>query len=544
MFNSNNQNGFAIIYGLVVLFLTTIGGMTFLYLSGKDKESSGNYLQMRDATFASKAAHNAFINLCESNPKFLIEVLDSFSSGNNSPYKWLFGNTIEKSKKENKVKLWDSSGAPAFSVKITDYNPLRFIVKIEALGYGSLGGQKKSYGIYKLNGLKHEKTIVPSHALYLGGGFGNLDAPIEINGDVFAGNGSHINSSGKIIVHGNFKTGTERFNIDGSLIVYGKSFFRASEVLFQGNKERSFKNSVGFLGSITNHETITVNGALLLNGSVKNNSTITVDGNLLSNSNISGNPIIVKNNNVAHYVTGACDPNFINATEKIPIPTPINIVPELQMRNIDDTPPIFQNDLEKYICDNGGTIYNSPENAGINFNTNGWNLESAYSSSSKWNDFLVVKVSDNMNLNSNGGTFNQKMIWIIDGVQCVARNWYSSGDNSNTLIYLKNGANLEEFNFGDNNKFRGVIYCNRSNKKTIYKFGNNSTFYGSIVHSGSDGIQFQANTIPFKIKYDKDIAGEFMDLGIFSDSNLNPNEKPIVLLKDIQIRPHLISLLY
>jgi len=522
MLNKKDQNGFAIVYGLVVLFLVTLGGMSLLYISEKDKESSIDYSKMRDAAMASKAAHSAFIGQCEENPNFVIALLDSFSS--DSKYKWLFNSSISESVNEKRVSLWNGSDAPSFCARIMKYDTLEFAIQIEGRGFGGRGGQKKTTGIYKLEGIKREVPF-PSHALFLGSGFGNCDRPLTINGDVFAGGNSHINSSSSdIVVNGNFKTGTDEFSSNKRIIVNGKSYFRGN-VKFQGYNP-VFNGKTGIQGNVDIDVAPQVNGDLYLNGTYAGNSSI----------NVGAGPYVAK------YVNGRFNPGKINVTApavKEAQGSDIDLASELQMADVDDEPPSLKSNLESYIQSKGGTVYNV-SSLGLNFNTPGWNLNTAYSNSmySKWNGFLVIKVTGNLNLNAFGNTFNGKAIWILDGVNFNAQKWYSSAPNSNTMIYLKNGARFNDFSFGDSKTFRGVIY-NESSEQSQYKFGDNSEFRGSIIHTGSSRTQFQSGSSTAEIRYDKSVIDEYKDLGLLSAPS---SFKEIVILEDIRIRPQLLGL--
>lgn len=535
-----DQNGFAIIYGLMVLFLVTVGGMSLLFVSGKDKESSGDYVKMREATNAANAAHNAFIGLCEEKPDSLVKLLAKFIS--DSKYKWLFTDNVVQSVNEKKIPLIPGqpvTKSSSFSAKILNYDDLTHTIQIETHGYCSnwRGEQKKTTGIYKLDGIKESAAplTIPTHALYLGGGFKDCNSPLTIDGNVYAG--KKINGSGIITVNGNFKTSTDSFTTDAPITVTGNTYIRG-KVNFQ--QSLTAMGKTGIEGGVIIGRDVYIKNDLFLNGMV--------------NPIGSNFKIFVDYDYTAKYKSGF-NPSYINSlqTQKEEVYQPIDIASELGMTNANDEPPAIRSDLETYITNNNGKVYTTNElmNLGLNFDISGWNLENAYKATTKkWNNFMVIKVTSTsrgvnpgwngyyFNTNAKGSEFSGKAIWILDGVKCVPTGWYSSTSESNTLIYLKNGSTIK-FGFGDLKTFRGVIYDD-SNEKSEYNIGASSKIHGAIIHKGEALIQ--GNNC--HIKYDTDVLEELATLGLWDSgsSSSSSSSSGGLVVKDTKIRPHLLGI--
>lgn len=139
-----NQNGFAVVYGIVVLFLASVTGFSLLYISQKDKGASADYSKMRTAAVASKAGLTAFERQCSNAPEQILDLVKKYTQDHNS--KWLFG-SVANSTEEQKISFWAGSDAPSFSARIMKFDPLSHLVQIEANGYGGLGKKENDRDI-------------------------------------------------------------------------------------------------------------------------------------------------------------------------------------------------------------------------------------------------------------------------------------------------------------------------------------------------------------------------------------------------------------
>ena len=50
----NDQNGFAVVYGLAILFAATIAGTSLTYITNKDKVASTEMVKVRAAAIAAR----------------------------------------------------------------------------------------------------------------------------------------------------------------------------------------------------------------------------------------------------------------------------------------------------------------------------------------------------------------------------------------------------------------------------------------------------------------------------------------------------------
>jgi hypothetical protein len=188
------------------------------------------------------------------------------------------------------------------------------------------------------------------------------------------------------------------------------------------------------------------------------------------------------------------------------------------------------------------------------------------------NGFLLVKVlptcgslgyynppypagCDQKTFNANPGkttVFDKKVMFIVeDGATFNSGNgdFYNSGPNANTLIYVKpgTGASLESRcppqaypstdggklqQVGSNNNFRGLIYVHPCNKQEhSLNFGNNSKIDGAVLMEGRGDVMWNTGggDDPTVINYRTDILNAFAP-GVASGNQLqftNTNNQTI-----------------
>lgn len=529
------ESGFAVIYGLIVLVIATVAGSSMLFMAQKERVSVSDVSKMRSATLAAISALRATEGQLKNNPNTALDILKEYL---NDPTKktWMLG-TVANCHTEQKIKMWDRSDAPEFSARIVAFDMDSSFLVIEGTGYGSYGGKKKVVGIYRIGGVEMVTVPGPVNALYASAGFGNLDIPLVINGNVFAGGNSMWNGNcgvQGVTINGDFKTSSGTFETNQKLTVNGKAFFRSSNVKFQ-NFASSITGKTGFKGDLNlNSVNLNITNDVLINGNDLGSGFV----------NVSGGAYKAK-----YYTGGGFDPNKITVTspatkEAVTTSMASTMGNEIGMSDADDPAPTIRSDLETFITTSGGTIY-TPATAGINFDINGWNLATAYSTKSKWKDFLVIKISSTININQSGpSNFNGKVIWIIE-TSISSNRWYTSSSNSNTLVYIKGNGRFD--NFGENlptgNTMRGVIYNNStSGTQTTYKIKGGIEIQGALIHNSSTKPQFNNSgcTPPVTITYDEDVVQEFVNMGIMTMPTSGVS--PYLAVVDIKIRPTMLSM--
>ncbi|MCX7726375.1 MAG: MKRN2 opposite strand protein [Chitinispirillaceae bacterium] len=530
------ESGFAVVYGLIVLMIATLAGSSMLFMAQKERIAISDVSKMRSATLAAIAALKAVEGQLLNNPTTALDILKEYLTNPNQNT-WMLG-TLANCHSEQRIKMWNSSDAPEFSARIVAYDSASSFLVIEGTGYGSNGGKKKVLGTYQITGVEMVTVPGPVNALYVGAGFGNLDIPLVINGNVFAGGSSMWNGNCQsvgVTINGDLKTGTGNFETNQKLTVNGKAFFRGN-AMFQ-NQSATITGKTGFKGNLSlNSVNINLTNDVFINGDDLGNGFI----------NVSGGAYKAK-----YYTAGGFDPNEIKVTapatkEAVSTSMASTMGNELGMPDIDDPAPTIRSDLETYITNSGGTIY-TPSTAGLNFDQAGWNLVSAYNNSNikKWNGFLVIKVSSTININQQGpSNFNGKVIWIIE-TSISSNKWYTSSSTSNTLIYIKGNGRFD--NFGEDlpsgTTMRGVIFNSSSSAtQTTYKIKAGTTIEGSLIHTATTKPQFNVPNCssPVTINYDEDVIQEFVNIGIMTLPT--SGIAPYLAVVDVKIRPTMLSM--
>ena len=515
-----NQSGFAVVYGLVILFVASLAGISLMYMSGKDKVAAADYIKMRSAAIAAHAALQACEGQMAEQPQVVFNILNKFTTHSN--YKWLLGSDVATATSETKVYLKPGeNNSPFFSARIMAFDPQDCLLQIEGIGRGMAGGTKRVIGIYELGGV--EFRLAPKHALYLGRGVNNSDMSMKITGNVYLGPNNTIQSTDGWEIMGNLKIAPGgSTTINGLLTITGNAYF-------QGNirKQNSGMTINGDAGFERDFELINYN--LTLNGK-----------GYINGDDVNGNGMINNTGLVKYYSSGGFDPLEIGGSKEA-VSSKIDIASELGMSSGTDPVTTIVNNIETFITSSGGTIH-SWNSAGLDGNVDGWNLNGAYASKDKWNGFLVIKIgaADEVWINRSGGVFNGKVIWIIERQHMNLTNWYSSGDASNTLLYVKGNGSFSDFG-SNSTKFRGYIY-NSSTVNSTYKFKPACEIEGGVYHSETNTPQF--NDIAgdkFSLNYNANVMKEFVDLGLVTIPGGVTDGFQLV---DVKIRPFLLGMHY
>ena len=128
----------------------------------------------------------------------------------------------------------------------------------------------------------------------------------------------------------------------------------------------------------------------------------------------------------------------------------------------------------------------------------------------KWNDFMVVRVNSEKAIEDDGGTFDGKVIWIVESKIICNQSLFKSSANSNSLFYVKSGGEITEL--GGVNDFRGYVHVEGTG--TVTQAWKGGTFNGAI-HYASENANFQFNSgCDLTMNYDTDAIQEFIDMGI------------------------------
>ncbi len=514
------NDGFAIVYGLAVFFIASASGLSILYISQKDRSGAGDYSKVRSSAMSARAALKAFEHQCESQPSAVIEILKKYNQ--NHSYKWLLGD-VAHSGSENKLKCWNGTDAPSYSAHIMKFDSVNLLLQVQGIGYGGGGGKKKAVGIYRLRGALDEITWDQNDAIHLAGPARNFDQRVTVNGNVYFGADVHFNSGAAgSIINGDFKTGNStslQSSFDGSTTINGKAFFQTT-VRINGGVNLTVNGKSGFQRSISTDGTVDLYGDTYLNSTVDGNARLNLRGNMVTHSGqVTSNDIV--NGTASQIVNNGSNINIANA---------------LNMR--DGNELSFTGSVDQI---DAGLIYQ--------YSSLGWgsitaeNLNQQYQNASAqgklWNNFLVIRINGySASMNSSAGTFNGKVIWVVEsGINCNGQ-WYDCSASSNTMVYVKSGATINGLGSGKN--FRGYVYV-EGDGKVIYQFGNGNSFRGAIHHvSPTSGFTFNSGS-PLNIQYDREVLKDFVRFNLLTPPGVTVRE---MVLNDIKLRPELLSLCY
>lgn len=513
------NDGFAVVYGLAVLFLASVSGMSILYVSNKDRISVEDHSKIRSAASAARAALDAFEGQCQSQPDEVLKILKKFNQ--NSSNKWLLGSSGNASK-EHRFKSWDGGDAPLFSANIMRFDSVNMLLQVQGNGFGGFGGKKRAIGIYKLKGLKNDFSWRQKEAIYLAGEGRNIDFKINVNGDVFFGGDVHFNGSAiGSVINGDFKTGnsTKKSEFDVPITINGNALFQTSVEMI-GSIGISINGKAGFEKSLYTNPDIHIYGDAYVNNSITGTGRLDLHNNSVTYSGLF-NPITSKFYNSS--------PAPINNNGKIDIPSMVDMSSE-------DNPHLIAG------------LNNIPSNKILKVSSYGWNNVSAFELQSQynyaaangmlWNGFMVLNVDKLISMQASPVPFTGKVIWIVDKQITCNRNWYNCSATSNTLVYVRSGGYVE--NLGSGTNFRGYVYV-EGNGRVTYSWANGNSFTGAVHHvSKTAGFHLNSGET-WNITFDMNVINEFIDIGVMQ---IPGTQKGVMVLNDIKLRPELLSISY
>ncbi|MBN1575673.1 MAG: hypothetical protein JW913_03925 [Chitinispirillaceae bacterium] len=529
----NNQRGFAVVYGLMVLVLASMGGTALLFMTQKDRIQATDYAKMRSSSQAAKAALKACEGQFQTAPDVVLDILKDYIEDPDTK-RWLLG-TAENATEEQKITLGSSADAPQYSAKILGYNENDQLIMIEGTGYLNNGGKKKAIATYQLAGLAIvTHTPPPTYGLYLGGALQNINEPINIQGDVYLSlqgglTSQHFNQGGTI--KGNLKTAltNSEFNVNNALTVEGNVFMRAVVTASAAFTVKS-PYKCGFENPIkTLDQQMQLKGKAFFNCSYPNNWNNSV--------NMNYNPVYYYTGGNPDIPTG----KFANAS---PSPagraTLMNLADSLGMTPGDESPysvtmPTWASGVVKEVA---GGNYSVTD-------VNNWWTEKYGNDKLYKDEWLIIKLNGDLAMNGNG-TFYKKVIWMSNGKNINANgNWYDCDDASNTMIYVTGNTTLNGFGVPDNKRFRGYIYVDGTGNMNYQFGGDHTTFNGAIHHKqGTFNLNSPGN---LNLVYNSGSTGvaavqELMDLGIIAAPGAESLPPPGLNLVDLKIRPTLVSM--
>lgn len=514
------NDGFAVVYGLAVLFIASVSGVSIMYINQKDRSSASDYSKMRSAASAARSALEAFEGQCGSRPQDVLDVLRKF---NNQPsYKWLLGD-VSSASSEYKIKSWNGNDAPSFSACVMRFDSTSYLLQVQGIGYGGIGGKKKAIGIYRLRGIQRENSWTQKDAIHLAGEGRNFDIKINVNGNVYFGADVHFNGGALgSIINGDFKTGNsdKQSEFDVPITINGNAYFQ-TPLRVIGYSGFSVYGKAGF------EKLVDIDTDLKLYGEAFINDRITSHGNLdmhLNPATHSGRFMPIENK-----IKNA-SPAPVNNYGAIDIGSRLGMTAGKEPHLLAGIDHIPESKIFRFSTLGGWSNFTATQ------------LQAKYNEASSkgqlWNDFLVIRVDTKANMGISPTTFNGKVIWIVDATMICNGNWYKCGPSSNSLVYVRSGGFVD--GLGSSDLFRGYVYVEGTGG-VRYSFKPGNSFSGAIHHV-SDKSGFQLNSgAELKITYDENVINEIIGTGVI---RFPEGMSGGLVLGDLKIRPELLSVFY
>jgi hypothetical protein len=463
------NGGFAAVYGIVILLVASIAGVSLITISQKDNIASIDQVKMRTAAVSAEAALIAVEQQCESQPQVFVDIINNFvSAGSNTTGKGWLLSSANNWLQENKISLDPTvSNPPQYSARILSFDNTNKILLVEGYGYGGGGGggKKKALGIYKLSGLGQAASY-SKYALYMNGEAQNFDKPVNITGNVYFDSVVTSNGTGASVFNGTFQamstTATVRF----------QSAFTFNEpALFMGPTVSS--------GILTFNKKAGFNRVVTLNS-----GPMQAKADLYFNNSVSGNSatnVFNMNGNVAHTTTtNPVSSSRITNGTIVQDGASIDVASKVSLSSAAQAP--FQFDISGI----PSSVIKS-----VSGNINAATIQTLYNSSTLWKGYLVIKPAAYTAIQVSGtNTVTCNTIWIIENMMFANQGWFISGPNTITVLYCRSQANVQSF--GSNGLFRGYLYAT-DNAFIYYAWQTGNSFVGAVHHTSATN-QFQMNS--------------------------------------------------
>ncbi|MFW5774884.1 MAG: hypothetical protein ACOCW2_01225, partial [Chitinivibrionales bacterium] len=111
------QQGSALLFGLVALFAASLTGLSLMQLSQSDKMSSVDFARMRSSAVAAQAALRACEEQLESQPQLVTDLLNKYVD--DSSHQWLLVSDTASSASQYRKELFPSqSQSPEVAVRM------------------------------------------------------------------------------------------------------------------------------------------------------------------------------------------------------------------------------------------------------------------------------------------------------------------------------------------------------------------------------------------------------------------------------------------
>lgn len=433
------DRGLTIIYVLFSLILISFIGIGLIKMASHDIRAAGDFNAMRSAEVAAHSGLQACVEKFQKNGPACLNCLNKYRNGTGDG--WIFGGTSS---------WYTLNGEQKFRAQITGFDVSNKAILIKGEGLGKDGSKRTATGMYKLDGIKLDTTIIQGgrKAMYFATGW-ELDKKFTLDGCYYC-EGSTVFTSycggsifnGPVIIKGNAEFhGAYTFN---DVAYFGNNFLTLTGTVAP-KRGMVFNKKSGFQGTfdVTPTDTIQI---IDMYADTYFNGGFTSDGKI---DDLHGHDF---------YHDGGANPtgHISNYNKIIPKSPSINLAAEL---SITTTMPVPQFH-EDAITPSSLIKSVSPTTISGTWANNIYNNPTSYP---RWNGFAVVRILSTASpYITRAATFTGKIIIINEGMIHYTsvggdEGWYNCAAGSITVIYNKNKLRWGQ-NTGYTDTYRGYIY--------------------------------------------------------------------------------------
>ncbi|MFW5960108.1 MAG: hypothetical protein ACOCSE_03190, partial [Chitinivibrionales bacterium] len=517
-----NNRGYTIIHVVTALILTTAVGTTLVTMAHKDKMSSQNYADVLNAELAAKTALDDAELFFRNNPDTSLQILLNYLDSSDTETEWLLDTSHSDAAKTEVIKTMSNKCRYSARIAHVDSTGLSsrgtMLARIKGIGYGTGNSRAEVTGMYELGNLEYATDTVSGindiAALEMGSDFSHLNERIEITGPLKIGGDFYLNSSadssvfrGPVWIEGNFT------NIDASMVFQQNVYV---EGLGWGGGDY-LDNPQLFRSSLGMEDRLYVDGC-----------RVSINENLYCNDGW-------RTRNSNGEIRGGDTFYFWGTQEAVSGSNGVTGFSSSQNQYTPDLPDVL-NMPQGNISVNIDTIpdsakYSWTDIVAENTSATAGTFESAYSSQTLWNDFLVVEMNSgdaSRKVASNPGEFsNGKYIWLInDGLSTICDNkkWFGNSTMDGSCVQFIWTDEEIPSDFGPSGTyysgfmgFEGVGSDQQSFKSHL------SDSIQGAVWVPNDGIHINSGGSDIYLNLDMDCLQPFVDVGLITGDSTSPS---------------------
>lgn len=522
-----NNHGATLIYILAAFMIISFIGVTMIKQSHHEQKASSDFSAMTTAEHAARSGIQATIDYFENDPNStnILSLLNAYIHDASHSPRWILGDNSTYISVNSNLKY--KTQLLNFSYDNVTFSN-NFRVTINSYGLGKGNSQKIITTVLNLNGLgwKNDPNQVPTNALYLGSGAGEIVSPINVHGDTYVNNpaSQFVDGPHTSDFFGTFRTGTGTTTMQFRGCTFHKQAYFRCPVNFNA-ADALFLKGAGFEKMVTNDgvKFEVVDGDVYFNDGFSGNGNNHTTAPILNDTN----DLFWNTGSSNTYETSDDDDMADIVSDEGPGSTSYsssisNIAGQLGISA--EAPPELNVDLS------AANSYRIPVSS-ISSQPDGDDFNDEYEDKvgnlfgHPDTGFLVVSgMPSNYNAVSSDGPFKYKLIWILEnnGVKPFrGLHLFNTTSNAIVLIYLKN-TRFEYVQPGS--YFRGMFFAEdwTGTGKHIFR-GNSGHVYGAMYFE--DAIfRLESGGGDLDIHWDSTAINQLAMLNIFKTEGSVPSD--------------------